>query len=253
VTASLEVTGLIAGYGRAEPILRGIDLTVSGGLVTTIIGPNGAGKSTLLKVIAGLVPVREGTLSINERDATRTPAVNRTSLGVSLCGQGRVNFPHLTVEENMKLAGFTLSRAKLRARFHELRQSDTVTDKRWHDRVSNLSGGQQQSVEITMALITEPSVLLLDEPSLGLAPAARVAVFERIRRIADSGVCVLVVEQNVKAASAVSDRLVVLDQGRVVLDGHPSSILDDEALRHVYVGGLGHVTHATPELAKGTK
>jgi branched-chain amino acid transport system ATP-binding protein len=238
MTTQLQVTGLRAGYGRAADILRGIDLSVKGGTITTVIGPNGAGKSTFLKTIAGLVAVREGGIVLNGTSLVDSPATNRVRLGVTLCGQGRTNFGELSVEENMLLAGFTLSRSKLKERLAAVRADDPTVASRWRSRVSSLSGGQQQSVEISMALMTQPSVLMLDEPSLGLSPTARTAVFERVRAIADSGVCVLIVEQNVKAAATVSDRLVVLERGVVALDGTPAAVMADDTLRRVYVGGI---------------
>jgi branched-chain amino acid transport system ATP-binding protein len=162
--------------------------------------------------------------------------VARVAAGIRLSGQGRVNFPDLTVSENMALAGYGLPRRVLRERLAELRALDPITDTRWNDRISDLSGGQQQAVEISMALVTQPRVLLLDEPSLGLSPALRAEVFARARSIADGGVCVVIIEQNVEDAAKVSDRFVVLNQGQIALDGAPSEIFADETLRDIYVG-----------------
>lgn len=234
----LEVQEAVVGYGRAAPILNGVSLAVAEGTVTTIIGPNGAGKSTLLKAVAGLLPLREGDIRLEGSSVAAWGTAERVRHGISLCGQGRVNFPDLTVAENLRLAAYTVPRATVRRRLAEVRAQDRTTGERWRDRMSNLSGGQQQAVEISMALMTAPDVLLLDEPSLGLSPSARTTVFERIRAIADGGVCVLVVEQNIKSAAAVSDEIVVLDQGRVALTGPPTPVLADEALRHVYIGGF---------------
>ena len=233
----IDIRDVVVAYGRAEPILKRVSFPVSSTSITTIIGPNGAGKSTLLKAIAGLLPLRAGDIALDGESLASVSTRDRVRRGISLCAQGRVSFSALTVEENMRLAAFTVPRADLRQRLHTIRSQDPTTNERWHHRISNLSGGQQQAVEISMALMTSPRVLLLDEPSLGLAPAARRTVFARIRAIADAGVCVLIVEQNVKAAAEVSDEIVVLDQGQVALSGPPSSILSAEALRHVYVGG----------------
>jgi len=231
------VDDVVVGYGRAAAVLNGVSFDSPGRSVTTIIGPNGAGKSTLLKAIAGLLPLRRGDITLDGQSIASASTADRVRRGISLCGQGRVSFPALTVEENLRLAAFTVPRSQVRSRLHQIRSQDAVTSQRWHDRISNLSGGQQQAVEISMALMTAPRVLLLDEPSLGLAPSARRLVFRRIRSIADEGVCVLMVEQNVKSAAEVSDRIVVLDQGRIALTGEPDSVLTAEALRHVYVGG----------------
>jgi branched-chain amino acid transport system ATP-binding protein len=234
----LAGSDVVLGYGKAAPILSGVSLAVPAGTITTIIGPNGAGKSTLLKAVAGLLPLRGGDITLDGTSIATVGVAERVRRGISLCGQGRVSFPALTVGENMRLAGYIIRRSRLRERLREVRAQDATTDERWNERISNLSGGQQQAVEISMALMTEPRVLLLDEPSLGLSPPARATVFARIRRIADDGVAVLIVEQNVKSAAEVSDEIVVLDQGRVALSGHPDSVLADEALRHVYVGGF---------------
>jgi branched-chain amino acid transport system ATP-binding protein len=232
----IETIDVEAGYGRAASIVRGVSLLASAGAVTTIIGPNGAGKSTLLKALVGTVPLRSGDILLAGASIGRAPVVARVEAGIRLCGQGRANFPELTVGENMRLAGYSLPRRELRARLERIRAEDPITDQRWGDRIAQLSGGQQQAVEMSMSLVTAPTVLLLDEPSLGLSPAMRAQVFARTRAIADSGVCVLVVEQNVEDAAAISDRFVVLDQGRVALDGPPAAVLENEALRHVYVG-----------------
>jgi branched-chain amino acid transport system ATP-binding protein len=237
VSNDLAIDGVVVGYGRAAAVLGGVGFPAPAGSVTTIIGPNGAGKSTLLKAVAGVLPLRSGDITLDGASIAALTVGDRVRRGISLCGQGRVNFAALTVEENLRLAAYTAPRREVRQRLQAVRAQDPTTNERWHDRVSNLSGGQQQAVEISMALMTAPRVLLLDEPSLGLAPSARRTVFRRIRAIADDGVCVLVVEQNVKAAAEVSDTIVVLDQGQVVLIGPPNSVLTAEALRHVYVGG----------------
>jgi branched-chain amino acid transport system ATP-binding protein len=235
----LQVEGITVGYGRAAPIIRGVSLELDDGCVTTLIGPNGAGKSTLLKSIAGLVELRSGEIYLSGQPVGHIPAHLRARLGIGTCAQGRVNFSHMTVEENLRLAGFALGRQELKARLAELREGDPFLRDRWHTRVGDLSGGQQQFVEVAMALVHVPSVLLLDEPSLGLSPAARRSVLDRARAIAEGGTCVLIVEQNVRAATAVSDRVVVLDQGRIALDGRPGDILGDSALRDIYVGAVG--------------
>ncbi|MFF5179785.1 ABC transporter ATP-binding protein [Micromonospora sp. NPDC000316] len=245
---ALAVTDLVSGYGRAAPIVRGVSLAFSSGTISTVIGPNGAGKSTLLKTISGLVPVRAGRITVGHRSLEGEDATARVRAGVALCAQGRANFPDLTVAENVRLGAYGLPRRQVAERLAWVRANDPVTDKRWKDRVSDLSGGQQQSVEISMALVSDPSVLLLDEPSLGLAPGSRADVFQRIRQIADSGVCVLVVEQNVAAAVGVSDRLIVLDQGTVLLDGPPAAVLENDDLRTVYLGA--RATRAEPPAAR---
>jgi branched-chain amino acid transport system ATP-binding protein len=234
----LQLHNVVAGYGRAAPVIKGVDLAFDDATITTLIGPNGAGKSTLLNCISGLVELRSGEVVLAGKPIGALPAASRSRLGIGTCAQGRSNFAHLTVAENLRLAGFSLPRRELRDRLKGLRSQDELLNQRWHDRVADLSGGQQQFVEISMALINEPQVLLLDEPSLGLSPAARSAIFARVRRIADEGRCIVIVEQNVRAATAISDRLVVLDRGTIALQGSPADILADPALREVYVGGI---------------
>lgn len=243
----LELQHVVAGYGRAVDVIRGVDLTFDDGTVTTLIGPNGAGKSTLLNCISGLVRLREGEVVLSGKPIGQLPAQARAQLGVGTCAQGRSNFGHMTVEENLRLAGFSVPRHELRDRLTKIRSQDPLLDERWRDPVGDLSGGQQQFVEIAMALINNPRVLLLDEPSLGLSPAARTAVFARARSIADQGRCVVIVEQNVRAATSITDRLVVLDRGTIALEGAPSDILADPALRQIYVGGLASTRYHTTE------
>jgi branched-chain amino acid transport system ATP-binding protein len=232
----LEIRNIVAGYGSAPPVIRDVSLTFNDGNVTTLIGPNGAGKSTLLHCISGLVGLRAGEIILSGTHIGRVPAQTRAGLGVGTCAQGRSNFAHLTVEENLRLAGFKLPRRELRDRLHRLRSDDPLLHERWQDRLGDLSGGQQQFVEISMVLMNDPQVLLLDEPSLGLSPAARSAIFSRARSIADQGRCIVVVEQNVRAATAITDQLVVLDRGTIALQGKPTDILANPVLRAVYVG-----------------
>jgi branched-chain amino acid transport system ATP-binding protein len=232
----LSVADLSSGYVSDAPIVHGVTHNFYPGTVTVIIGPNGAGKSTLLKTIAGLVDVFSGAVSLDGTSLSKRPAIERVSAGLNFCPQGRANFPNLTVGENLRLAGFSLSRHTLDARLKELRQGNELIHDRWHERIANMSGGEQQRVEIEMSLITRPSVLMLDEPSLGLAPAAWHQIFDQVRAIANSGVTVIIVEQNVRAAVRIADRLVVLEQGRTVLDGPPDEILNDDELRRVYLG-----------------
>jgi branched-chain amino acid transport system ATP-binding protein len=235
----LRLTGVIAGYGRAAPIVRGVDLELDAGTVTTIIGPNGSGKSTLLRCVAGLVPLRAGEIVVRGQSIGARPAEARVGLGMAFCAQGRANFPHLTVEENLRLAGFRLSRRTLRDRLEKARRDVPQVAEHWRMHVGNLSGGQQQSVEIAMALISQPSILLLDEPTLGLSRAAGRSVLALGRRIADDGACVTIVEQNVKGALDVADRLVVLEAGQISLIGDPSAVLADPRLREIYIGSHG--------------
>jgi branched-chain amino acid transport system ATP-binding protein len=235
----LSVHGLVSGYVRDAPIVHDLNHEFRPGTVTVIIGPNGAGKSTLLKSIMGMIDVYEGDVRLDDVSLVSQVATERVRSGISFCPQGRANFPNLTVAENLRLAGFTLARAELEQRLQDLRSKSELINERWHERIANMSGGEQQRVEIEMSLITTPKVLLLDEPSLGLAPSAWHSIFDQVRAIADGGVTVVIVEQNVRAAVRIADRLIVLEQGQTVLDGKPDEILDNDELRRVYLGTVG--------------
>ncbi len=235
----LSVRDLISGYVRDAPIVHGVTHEFTPGTITVIIGPNGAGKSTLLKSIMGLVDVYSGDVLLDGESLVAREATDRVRAGLNFCPQGRANFPNLTVAENLQLAGYTLSRAELDGRLGDLRLTSKLIDERWRERIANMSGGEQQRVEIEMSLITRPKVVLLDEPSLGLAPSAWHQIFDQVRAIADGGVTVVIVEQNVRAAVRIADRLIVLEQGRTVLDGKPYEILEDGELRRVYLGAVG--------------
>jgi len=239
VNGVLSVRGLVAGYVRDAPIVHSINHDFHPGSVTVIIGPNGAGKSTLLKSIAGLVDVFAGDILLDEESLVSRAATERVRAGLNFCPQGRANFPNLTVADNLRLAGYSLTRSTLEQRLSELRATNKLISERWRERIANMSGGEQQRVEIEMSLITKPKVLLLDEPSLGLAPAAWHQIFDQVRAIADGGVTVVIVEQNVRAAVRIADRLIVLEQGETVLDGIPDEILNDDELRRVYLGAVG--------------
>jgi branched-chain amino acid transport system ATP-binding protein len=239
VHSVLSVRGLVAGYVRDAPIVHGVSYDFRPGSVTVVIGPNGAGKSTLLKSIAGLVDVFAGDIVLGQESLVARAATDRVLAGLNFCPQGRANFPNLTVADNLRLAGYSLPRATLEQRLTELRTTNPLIQERWRERIANMSGGEQQRVEIEMSLITRPKVLLLDEPSLGLAPAAWHKIFDQVRLIADGGVTVVIVEQNVRAAVRIADKLIVLEQGQMVLSGKPDEILEDGELRRVYLGTVG--------------
>jgi branched-chain amino acid transport system ATP-binding protein len=228
-----------AGYQPDAAIVHEVTHSFELGTVTLVIGPNGAGKSTLIKTIVGLTKLIGGDISVDGIPVSSRRVSERIGLGVSFCPQGRANFPSLTVGENLKLAGYTLSRQILDERLSELRARHPLVDRRWTERIGNLSGGEQQRIELAMALLTRPRVLLLDEPSLGLSPAASREIFQEVRAIADGGVCVIIVEQNVRAVVPIADRLIVLEQGVTVLDGEPEHVLTDPELRRVYLGAVG--------------
>ena len=234
--ARVELVEVTAGYKASLPIVHGLTEVFEQGQVTTLVGPNGAGKSTVLRTIFGLARLLGGTILVDGADVSGLSQAARIVAGVSFCPQGRCNFPGLTVAENLRMAGFTVRGKALRQRMDNLRQQFPVVADRWTAKVGNLSGGQQQLVEIAMALLQEPRVLLIDEPSLGLSPRMQRDIFAAIRAVADRGLTVIMVEQNVRAALAISDRALVLDRGAKVLSGPAAQVGADERIKHVYLG-----------------
>ena len=233
----LEIRGAVGGYGD-NTVLHGIDLAIAAGSWTTIIGANGAGKSTLLKLMAGIVRCRSGTVKFEHRDMTGVGALERLRAGIGLVPQGRCNFPLLSVEENLLLGGYSrhLKRAEL------ARESNAVIERfprlreRWEVDAGNLSGGEQQMLEMAMVLMARPRLLLLDEPSLGLAPGPMEAVFETVRTLTAQGITVVMVEQNARQALERCDLGVVLELGRVSLVAPAKSVLAHPDIRRSFLG-----------------
>jgi branched-chain amino acid transport system ATP-binding protein len=235
--SALTVVDAVGGYGELT-ILHGVNLAVPAGSWTTIIGANGAGKSTLLKLIAGIVPAAGGSVMLGREDVTRHGPVRRLSLGIGLVPQGRCNFPLLSVAENLRLGLFSrrIGRAAMAreidaviARFPRLRE-------RWSTLAGNLSGGEQQVLEMAMVLLARPRVLLLDEPSLGLSPQAMAGVFAIIRGLTADGITVLMVEQNAQAALRLCDHGVVMELGRVSLFAPAAGVLSHPDIRRMFLG-----------------
>ena len=231
----LVVSGLCAGYGDLD-ILRSIDLEVGPGL-TTVIGPNGAGKSTLLKALFGMANVTDGTVRLDGVDLRRLSNRRLLEAGVAFVPQGRCNFPRMTVQENLEMGCFTLSPGAAREAIDRTYARFPMLAARRERFAGELSGGQQQVLEMAMALATEPRVLLIDEPSLGLAPQTLAAVLDDVQAIAGQGVTVLMVEQNARQALQRSDRGVVLELGRKALEGTGPELLADPRLAELYLGG----------------
>jgi branched-chain amino acid transport system ATP-binding protein len=236
--AALSVTGLHAGYGRVE-VLHGVDITLAPGEMVTVVGANGAGKSTLLKAIAGLVPARTGSIALEGFDITRTRAERRVTAGMALVPEGRRLFGPLTVAENLELGAYTRRRAGtagLAGTRKRVNGLFPVLAERVDQPAATLSGGEQQMLAIGRALMSEPRVLLLDEPSLGLAPLVVKEIFAALDRLRADGVTVLLVEQDARLALAHADRGYVMRTGEVVLSGTAADLLADEDVRLIYLG-----------------
>ena len=233
---TLNIEGLVSGYEPDLPIVRGIDLAVEAGAFVTLLGPNGAGKSTLVKAIAGLVPLHAGRITLKGDDLSAAPAHSRIRQGLAFVPQTENIFATLSIAENLMLASAILPRAARRtaldaafARFPDLAA-------RPQEIAGRLSGGQRQMLAVARALIADPSVLMLDEPSAGLSPRLVTEVFEGLARISADGVTILLVEQNVRAALAVADRAVVLVEGQVRHDGPTSALGDAASLGALFLG-----------------
>ncbi len=234
--ALLEVSGLIAGYVPEVDILRGIDLTLRRGEIVTVVGPNGAGKSTLLKVMFGLLRPRQGSVHLkgDRIDALQPHQVARRGMGY--VPQLENVFPSLTVEENLDIPARGIGRAEQRRRLDALYELFPPLRPARRRLAGLLSGGQRQMVAMARALVPEPELLLLDEPSAGLAPEYVELVFQKILDIRKSGVTILIVEQNARRALALSDRGYVLELGRNRFEGPGPELLKNETVIELYLG-----------------
>jgi branched-chain amino acid transport system ATP-binding protein len=236
-TALLRADDLVAGYVKGVNILNGCDFYLSPGELVGIIGPNGAGKSTLLKALFGLLPIRSGSIRLHDTDITAAPAHILVQKGLGFVPQTNNVFPSLTIEENMQM-GIYLNSRKFTERFERVGALFPLLIERRKTKAGSLSGGERQMVAMGRALMMEPSVLLLDEPSAGLSPALQDEVFLRCRKINETGVSVVMVEQNARRCLQICDRGYVLDQGRTAFTGSGRSLLDDPKVIECYLGTL---------------
>jgi ABC-type branched-subunit amino acid transport system ATPase component len=233
----LRATGLVAGYVPEVDILSGVDAVVHEGEIVTIVGPNGAGKSTLLKCVFGLLPPRSGRVVLRDEDITgRRPHVI-TRRGMSYVPQLDNVFPSLTVEENLEMGAIAGRNGDVRERMDAMYELFPRLAERRRQAAGTMSGGERQMVAMARALMPGPDVLLLDEPSAGLAPAFVDAIFEKVLDVNRVGVTVLVVEQNARRALAMSHRGYVLDLGRNRFEGPGRELLENPKVAELYLGG----------------
>lgn len=236
--ALLEARGIVAGYVPEVDILTGCDVDLADGEVVGVIGPNGAGKSTLVKAIFGLLPIRSGTVSLDGEDVTNRPGHRLVALGVGYVPQSDNVFSSLTVEENLRM-GLYLAAKRWQRRFEAVADLFPLLGERRRQRAGSLSGGERQTLAMGRALMMEPRILLLDEPSAGLAPIAQEEIFHRIRTVNEAGVAIVMVEQNARRCLEIADRGYVLDQGRNAYTGTGSELLHDPKVIELYLGSLG--------------
>ncbi|UQX88462.1 ABC transporter ATP-binding protein [Jatrophihabitans telluris] len=245
----LTLHDVVAGYGAGD-ILKGVDLEVSAGTVTCLIGPNGAGKSTVLKCVSGLLRPRLGSVRFQDEEINRLSPRARLLKGIVHVPQDRSLFPAMTVMDNLLMGGYVMSDQKaVRRRIEEAAEVFPICRKRANDHAGSLSGGEQKQVELARTLVLDPALILLDEPSIGLDPKSRHQVFASIRRLAESGRTVLLVEQNARSGLAASDFGAVLESGVVRLVATGTELLDDPEVARLYLGAAGARTAPTNSVA----
>ena len=236
----LRIEGLNASYGSIR-VLKDISIQVPAGKVVSIIGANGAGKSTLLKAISGIMKINGGSILYKEQNIAGMPANRIVRLGISQVPEGRQIFAHLTVRDNINLGAYHYfkqrNRLEIKERIERVYQMFPILKKRSKQIAGTLSGGEQQMLAIGRALMGRPELLLLDEPSMGIAPLVVREIFNVIKQLNQSGVTVLLVEQNARAALKVAHHSYVIERGEIVLEGLASELLDNPKVKEHYLGG----------------
>ncbi len=233
----LKLTNIVAGYGGGD-VLKGVDLEVEKGSLTCIVGPNGAGKSTVLRVISGLLKPSLGTITFLGRSIGGRSAPHILKLGIAQIPQDHSLFPNMTVRENMELGGLLLQdRSRIARRLKEIEEQFPIIKERAKEQARNLSGGQQRQIEIARALMLKPMLVLVDEPSMSLDPKTQTQVFEAIVQMHSTGTTVLLVEQNVRAGLSIATYAVVMESGRIRMQGPAKSIREDPEMGHLFFGG----------------
>jgi branched-chain amino acid transport system ATP-binding protein len=232
----LEVRDLVAGYGPAQ-VLHGLSMTVAEGGVTALLGANGAGKSTLMKTRAGLLPVSSGRLRFMGRDIAGVASHRRVLDGLVMVPEGRWVFPSLSVAENLRLGAINpRARVQWRQTLAHVYHVFPRLLERERQAAGTLSGGEQQMLAIGRGLMSQPRLMLLDEPTLGLAPLVALQMFELVRRLVEGGLTLLLAEQDVRRTLGVSDRAYVVENGRVVTEGPAGELAEDPRIRQAYLG-----------------
>jgi branched-chain amino acid transport system ATP-binding protein len=217
--------------------LKGVSLHVNQGEIVTLIGANGAGKTTVLKTISGLTPARQGSISFEDQDITRMPAEQIVRRGISHVPEGRKLFATLSLRDNLEMGGFIRrSKEEIQADMTRFRERFPILAGRWHQMAGTLSGGEQQVLAITRALMARPKLLILDEPSMGLSPLLARETFKIIKALREEGTTILLIEQNARAALHIADRGYVLETGKMILQGKCQMLLEHEEVKRAYLG-----------------
>jgi branched-chain amino acid transport system ATP-binding protein len=231
----LTLTNVTAGYGALQ-ILHGVTMNVERGEIVALLGANGAGKTTTLRVISGLVNARSGSVTFDDNGVTSMRSDKRVSRGLVQVAEGRELFGVLTVEENLAMGAWTAKKSERKETIDQVFELFPILAERKNQNAETMSGGQQQMLAIGRGLMARPKLLMLDEPSIGLAPKLVNQVLEAVQKIRDSGVTVLIVEQNAAATLAISDRAYVIENGAIAFEGQGTHLLDDERVRQAYLG-----------------
>ena len=231
----LKINNLHAGYDKIE-ILKGVNIDVKNNEIIALIGPNGAGKSTLLKSIFNLCNIYSGEIIFKDKNITKLQTYELIHGGISYVPQGRQIFRELTVKENLEMGAFILDKEVMKRNIKDVFTKFPFLKEKRNEYAINLSGGQQQLLAIGRALMQNPQLLLLDEPSLGLSPKSMKEMFNKIKEINKEGVSIIIVEQNAKQAVEIADRTYILEDGKIALNGG-KEILKDKKLKDIYFGG----------------
>ncbi len=231
----LKVDDIHVYYGAIHAI-KGVSFEVNEGEIVTLIGANGAGKSTTLNTVAGLLRPRSGSITFDGRNLSAIPANKTVSLGMALCPEGRRIFQQMTVKENLEMGGFTRPKAEIPGSMEEMFARFPRLKEREKQIAGTLSGGEQQMLAIARAMMSKPRLLMLDEPSMGLAPILVEQIFDIIKELHAAGVTILLVEQNAQMALSIADRAYVLETGTVSKTGPADDLLHDDDVRKAYLG-----------------
>jgi ABC-type branched-subunit amino acid transport system ATPase component len=232
----LDIRDYVTGYNEID-IIKGVSVQIKRLEIACVIGPNGAGKSTLFKGIFGLLKARKGSNHFDGSDITNLSPSEILKRGLSYVPQGRCNFPAMTVRENLEMGAFTRNDEKVKGDLEEVMEKFPVLREKHNEMAGNLSGGEQQILEMGRALLLHPKLIMLDEPSLGLAPKATELVFEKINDINAEGTTILIVEQNAKRALTIAHHAVVLELGKKRFEGTGHEIMQNDQVKRLYLGG----------------